>query len=112
MDGCRRLLRRTSPDTPAQPASQAPPDPPPSTRPTTSLPLRRAPSDIGATTTSLPPPSGSHHRQASSLPGPLIPRFTERASSEYRLPAEPEQPPWTTPFKTPTPSGFPILPYS
>src|SRR5260370_16976758 len=92
MDGCRRLLRRTSPDTPAQPASQAPPDPPPSTRPTTSLPLRRAPSDIGATTTSLPPPSGSHHRQASSFPGPPILRFTEPVFAPDPFPSQPAQP--------------------
>ena len=57
---------RTSPGTPAPPASLVPSDPPPATRPTTSSPQRRAPDDVAPTTTPLPPSAGSRYQQPPS----------------------------------------------
>ena len=66
---------RTSPGTPAPPASLVPSDPPPATRPTTSSPQRRAPDDVAPTTTPLPPPAGSRYQQPpSTTPAPMFHR--------------------------------------
>jgi hypothetical protein len=61
---------RTSPGTPDLSASLSPLGSPPVTRSTTSLPQRRAPNDVGATATSLPPQVGSRHGWQASSRGP------------------------------------------
>src|SRR5271170_3109797 len=79
----------TSPSTPAPSASPSPPDPPPATRPTTSLPQRRAPHDIVAATTSIPPPrlsppAGSLHKSRTHGPSVLPAGQHRERSKAYR----------------------------